>query len=537
MLLPSFGFEPAFSRYELTLDHWLALGSQPEFWSGLWLSGSSGIIATLLSYWFASSLLVLCYHRSWFQRFQSAITPILSIPHAAITIGLLFLLSPSGWLIRFISPWLSGWDRPPNLLTTQDPYGITLILALVVKEMPYLLFALLAAISQLNPNAHITTARVLGYDRTSAWHFVVLPRLYELIRLPIFIVLAFNLTVVDVASIIGPNTPSTLAVTLLRWFNDPSLSMRGLASAAAIALTMVVLGVMIGWHLAAKTLISYRHYEALRGDRKTPFRWLTTVGAIGAACTIVMTALTLLILPLWAFAKRWRFPDTFPSTWTFDNISRASRSLIELSTQSLTLAFTSTTIALVLSLILLEKERHTDLSRSHTQRLLYIPIILPQVTLLFGVQVSLLWLNLNGTWYSVAALHTFYSLPYVYLTLKSPYLAYDQAYLDQANRLKPLKWRNFFMIKLAMLKAPLFATFAIGFSVSMAQYLPTLMAGEGRITTLTTEAVTRAASGDRKLVSIMALMQAIMPLCIFALAMLLPRYWTPIRLTIRKRMC
>ncbi len=537
VLLPSFGVEPAFGRYALNLSHWHALGLEQEFWSGLWLSISSGFLATLMAYWFASSLLVSCYHRPWFQRLQSFITPILSIPHAAMTIGLLFLLAPSGWLARWFSPWLTGWDRPPNLLTTQDPFGISLILALVIKEMPYLLFALLAAVTQLQPNQHIDTARLLGYQRTTAWHFIVLPRLYPLIRLPIFIVLAFNLTVVDVAMIIGPNTPSTLAVTLLRWFNDPSLAMGGIASAAAIALALAVVITMLVWHGLAKSMIALRHRQSLVGKRCSETQLITHVGTAGAYITLALSLLTLLILPLWAFTRRWRFPDSLPSTWTSDNITRASRSLIELGGQSLSLALVSTTLALAITLVFLERSRPQKAFGHLVDKLMYVPIILPQITLLFGVQVGLLWLNLHGTWWSVVALHTLYVAPYVYLTLKGPYLAYDQRYVEQANRLRQTPLRNYVGIKLAMLKAPLWATFAIGFSVSIAQYLPTLMAGEGRITTLTTEAVSRAASGDRKLVSVLALVQSLLPLMVFLMAMVIPKYWTPVRLSLRKRLC
>ena len=157
----------------------------------------------------------------------------MAIPHAAIAIGLLFLLSPSGWLVRLFSPWLTGFDRPPNWITVQDPYGVSLILALVIKEMPYLLYVMLATMKSIKARESLQVGQALGYSRFTLWRKVLIPQLYPIIRLPIFIVIAFSLTVVDLALVIGPNTPSTLAVTLLRWFNDPDLSMRLMASAGA----------------------------------------------------------------------------------------------------------------------------------------------------------------------------------------------------------------------------------------------------------------------------------------------------------------
>jgi ABC-type uncharacterized transport system, permease component len=44
---------------------------------------------------------------------------------------------------------------------------------------------------------------------------VILPILYGQLRLPIYAVLAFSLSVVDMALILGPTTPPTLATLLL----------------------------------------------------------------------------------------------------------------------------------------------------------------------------------------------------------------------------------------------------------------------------------------------------------------------------------
>ena len=536
VVLPSFGYDPALGQLDFHGQHWQQLFHQPEFWSGLRLSLGSGLLATLFAYWFASSLIMVSFDKPWFTRLQAAITPILSIPHASITIGALFLLAPSGWLVRIISPWLTGFERPPNWLTVQDPNGLALIIALVIKEMPYLMFAMAAALTQLQPDKTLQAARLLGYERLTAWHFTLLPQVFRLMRLPIFMVLAFNMTVVDVATIIGPNTPSTLAVTLLRWFNDPTLLLRGQASAAALVLALMVLLCILVWLLVYRVIHHWRQLHAMSGGRSSWLRYWTLTGATGAAFTLCLTILSLVVLPIWAFAQRWRFPDTWPASWTLDNLSRAGDRLVSLSAASFSLALCSALIGLILALLLLEHERKYQRSDG-TVIILFSLVLLPQVTLLFGIQVGLLFLNWNGNWFSVLGLHVLYSLPYVYLTLKAPYLAFNEAYLQQANRLRATPLRNFILIKLALLKAPIAASLAIGFSVSVAQYLPTLLAGEGRINTLTTEAVARAASGDRKLVSVLALAQAILPLICFMLATMIPRYWTTGRLALRRQFC
>ena len=74
-----------------------------------------------------------------------------------------------------------------------------------------------------------------------------------------------------------------------------------------------------------------------------------------------------------------------------------------------------------------------------------------------------------------------------------------------------------------MLLRPILLAAAVGFSVSIALYLPTLFAGAGKFATLATEAVAANAGADRRLVGVYGFLQAALPLAGFALALLLPR--------------
>lgn len=542
-LLPAFQYFPPLSEHQMAFTPWQNLFAQGEFYASLKLTLITGILAPIISLWLALSLLAWGYERAFFKKFEALLSPLLAIPHAAIAIGLLFLLSPSGWLVRLFSPWLTGFDRPPNWISVQDPYGLSLIFALVIKEMPYLLFVMLATMKSIQARESLQVCQSLGYSRYTAWRKVLIPQLYPLIRLPIFIVITFSLTVVDLALVIGPNTPSTLAVTLFRWFNDPDLSMRFMASAGAVFLMLSIALVLGGWEMAHHLLSKITRTERSNGKRHGVTDSLLVVGRILGLVTLLSGFVALLLLPVWSLAKRWRFPDALPSQWTFDNLERAAPLLITLTSNTLIIALSATLIACLVSLLMLETKRliATGANQRNNIRaqhhafdwLIYVPILLPQIGFLFGLHVLLIYLDLNGALSAIIALHLMYVLPYVYLTLKGPYLAYEEEYLRQANRLSHKPWRNYVLIKLAMLKPAIFTAFAIGFSVSIAQYLPTLIAGEGRYSTLTTEAVAQAASGDRKQVGSMALLQAAFPILVFWLALTLPPRWTKWRLALK----
>ena len=73
-------------------------------------------------------------------------------------------------------------------------------------------------------------------------------------------------------------------------------------------------------------------------------------------------------------------------------------------------------------------------------------------------------------------------------------------------------------VKWPPLRAALASAMAVGFAVSVAQYLPTLFVGAGRFATVTTEAVTLASGAQRSLTSAYAWLQWLLPVIGFALA-------------------
>ena len=140
------------------------------------------------------------------------------------------------------------------------------------------------------------------------------------------------------------------------------------------------------------------------------------------------------------------------------------------------------------------------------------------------MQVLLVWAGLDGGWLALIWTHLLFVLPYVFLTLADPYRSLDPRYARSALALGRSPWVVWARIKLAMLLRPLLIALAVGFAVSVAQYVPTLFAGGGRFSTLTTEALTLAAGGNRRVVGLFGLALAALPLLGFALALALPAW-------------
>ena len=521
-LLPAFGWLPVVGAADFSLEPWRVLWAAPGLGRSLALTLWTGFAATSLSLLLALALLATCYDAAWLGRIRQMLAPLLAVPHAALAFGLAFLIAPSGWLARWFSPWATGWERPPDFagFGPQDPWGLSLILALLLKQAPYLLFMGLGGLSRLPAEPWSAAARSLGYGPIATFLKAILPALYPLLRLPVFAALAFSLTVVDVALIIGPSTPPTLAVQALRWFNDPELTWRLPAAAAALLLTLLVVVSLAVWECAIRLLGRLSRSWLVGGWRGGMGGVARRIALGGGGLTFAWAALSMGSMLLWSFAHQWPFPLAWPERWTPDNWIGQTGNLADMTGATLTVGMAATALALGLSIACLEHEAHlkpTFFGRSLW--LLYLPLLAPQIGFLFGIQVLLVWGGLDGSWTTLVWTHLLFVLPYVFLSLADPWRAFDARYEQTALALGANRARAFWRIKLPMLWGPVAVAAAVGFSVSVAQYLPTVLAGAGRHATITTEAVTLASGANRRIIGVFAIMQAALPLLGFAAAL------------------
>ncbi len=523
--LPAFGYLPALGGEEIGLAPWMALIDYPGIASSLRLTLVSGLLAGVASFLLAVGFVAACHNTPAFGYLRRLLAPLLAMPHVALAIGLAFLIAPSGWFARLISPWLTGWDRPPDVAIVQDPYGLALALGLALKELPFLLLMILGAMGQSRATQRLAVARSLGYGATLAWIKTMLPAIYPQIRLPVYAVLAFSLSVVDMALILGPATPPTLAPLVLRWFNDPDLQMRFMAAAGACLQFGIVAGAIGLWYGLERLAVRLARPWIAAGRRGGGGGLLRFASGGTVMLAVSAALLSVISLAIWSLARRWRFPDALPGTWTMDNWMQHFWSLSHPATTTLTVGVASTAVALALAVGCLEYECRAGI-RPTTRALwlLYTPLLVPQIAFLFGIQVLLVAGRLDGRWIALTWSHLLFVLPYVFLALSDPWRKLDDRYARTAACLGASPARVFWRIKVPMLLRPILFAGAVGFSVSVAQYLPTLFAGAGRLSSLTTEAVGLAAGADRRIVGVYAFAQMALPLLGFAVALTVPAF-------------
>ncbi len=518
----AFGILPALGQNMFSLEPWGELQNMPGFGTSLRLTLVTGLGSTVLSLVLATGFCAAVHARMNPSAGARMLTPFLAIPHAAMAVGLAFVLAPSGWIARMVAP-LAGWDRPPDFATVNDGWGLALMLGLMVKEVPFLLLVILSALSQIPVAGHMAAGRALGYGRGIVWIKIIMPQVWPLIRLPVWVVLAYALSVVDMAIILGPSNPPTLAVAVTRWFTDPDPTMILPASAGAILQAVFVgLGVVLLMVIetAGKRLGRWWIRRGGRGLSAEPGLWVASaaVMALMAAGLLAMVSLV-----VWSLAWRWSFPQILPESWSLKPWGAAQDGWMRALMNTLLLAGATVGLSLALAIAWLEGEDRASRTRAPwAEALIYLPLLIPQIGFLYGLNVGFLQIGLSGGIWAVVWAQALFVFPYVMIALSDPWRALDPRMIRAAAALGSGPGRRLWAVKLPVLLRPILTAAAIGVAVSVAQYLPTLFMGAGRVATLTTDAVTLSSGSDRRVTGVYATLQAGLPFAAYLAAFIIP---------------
>jgi len=511
---------------------WQALWADPQTGRAWGMTLWTGLASTALAWITVAHVLASGFIRQQLGRWLAHLPALLATPHAAMAIGLVLWLSPSGWALRLVSPGLTGFDAPPPWFTTQDPWGLGLILALWLKEVPFLLWVAATQMQREDLRrrwqAEYALAQTLGRTPAQAFAQIVWPQLAPRLRWPLLAVLAYGLTVVDMALIIGPATPPTLAVLAWQWLSDADLltQSQGVAAAGWLTSTVLVVGVLM--------VVGSRVFSALR---KFASRGLLLQTAEDRAVVVLARRLPLPSNAMWTtilttygavwFALTvgsvsgvWPFPQVWPELWTLGAWQQVASSAHTVWT-TLGLGVASASVCLLWSVAWLELAPRRW--QQALQPWFLLPLVLPSVLWVVGLYSLALHTRLEGQWLGLSLAHAVMVLPYVLLALVPAYQAVDPRQAALVASLGHGRWVYLWRVKWPLLKRAIASAWAVGFAVSVAQYLPTLYVGAGRFATVTTEAVTLAAGAQRSLMSAYAALQMLLPIAAFGLAAWLGR--------------
>ncbi|MCW8996939.1 MAG: thiamine ABC transporter permease, partial [Psychromonas sp.] len=342
LLLCAFGFIPIIGQYHFSLTGFYQLAEWPGIMQSLLLTLFITLSSTFLATVFAFSILQSCWHGRWWHKLENLLAPILALPHVAFSIGFAFLFTPSGFITRLLNLFcteqlLINW----SLINNQ--YGLGQILGLTIKEIPFLLFMSIPLLKQLNLRLTLQTAQSLGYSQAQIWQKIIFPQWLPKIRFSLFAVMAYNLSVVDVSLVIGPNQPPTLPVLIWRWLNDADLLTLAKASAGAFLLLVICLFLVYLIRFSEWLIVSKFQNWQISGRYSLP-----VAGQSAILFTYSISIASIFILLIWSFAQRWPYPTILPSDWSVHFWQQEWSYLWNIMTTSIGLALASASLALLL---------------------------------------------------------------------------------------------------------------------------------------------------------------------------------------------
>jgi len=492
---------------------WAALFTHPQIFPALALSLTTGsasmILSTLLAFLIVAGLHRVTALQTWMGGF-------LAVPHLAFAVGFSFLIMPSGLLARVVGVF-GDWAAPPQWITTQDPLGLSLIVALVLKEVPFVTWLTVGLMARRDVSqmleAQSRIGHSLGHGAASLWLRVFIPQILPRMRWPLLIVWIYGASVVDMAIAIGPTQPPPLAVIIWSDLNSADQAINARGSVGAVFLTLVLAALAVLFAGLTRLLKPTFRSFLVSGPSVEAVPVRSARGLLMAIAAVYL--IVIMLLAIMSFGSLWPFPDLWPSQFqvmAWEHLWDAPEPLFN----SLTLALGSMITALFLAILWFE-----EVSARFDRYLLAAAVValaLPSLLIAEGQYLVFLKSGLNGTWWGVYLAHLSPVFAYVFIVLSGPYRAFDPRYRSVSLGLNTNNWRFWTAIKLPIMKPALTAAAAVGIGVSIAQFESTQLIASGRLSTLNLEAVTLSSGGNRQLLAMYSLLLMIIPFCAFLAA-------------------
>lgn len=229
----------------LSLAHWQALFADPQLPQALLATLVSTTIAALGALTIALLVIMALWPGPKWLRMCARLPWLLAIPHVAFATSALLLFAEGG-LVYQVFPFLT----PP-----MDKLGIGLGLTLAVKESAFLLWILAAVLSEKRLLQQVIVLDSLGYSRWQCLNWLLLPSVAPALAMAMLAIVAWSLSVVDVAIILGPGNPPTLAVISWQWLTQGGIDQQTKGALASLLLMLL---------LAAYVLLGYLLWRAWR---------------------------------------------------------------------------------------------------------------------------------------------------------------------------------------------------------------------------------------------------------------------------------
>ena len=509
--LPSFNYLPILGKGEISLNFFYISMNIPGIYKSILLSLFTGLVSTALALFFSQVILLYFFKTKIYNYLKILISPLIALPHITMAIGLIFLLSPSGLFLRSVSPWLTGFDRPPNTYIFPDEYGFLLILGLMLKEIPFLVLVSLSALREFSSTKFFDLGKSFQHSSFSTWFILIFPIIYKKIRLVVFIIIAFSSSVVDMSLLLAPSTPSTLSVRILQIFQSSDMDSFFIASNLSLIQLFIIIILLIVWIFFEKIIKLKFFYIFFIKITSFKSEFLKITILCFSVILFLLSFMGIICSILWGFSENWYFPNFFPNDLNIENFLNfyyQNKSLILI---SIFIPLMVSLLSISLIILWVELLDYLNITKTQFEWIIFTPLFIPQISFLIGMQSFIVFINFNSFLIPLIFVQLFYVIPYCFIILAPALREVKPDYIKVASSLGKNRIDRLFKIKIPLVLPSLLTSFAIGMIVSFSLYVPVYFIGAGRVTTLTVEALNLALSGSKQDLGIATFFQIIFP--------------------------
>ena len=227
----SFGVIPAFNLTKPTLNYYKEVLSSSQMKSSilfsLYIAFTSSLFAVVIGT-LICVIIVMNKKTKWF--YEKLIEIPVVVPHIVVAIFILNIFSKSGLMARILAALgiISSQEQFLNLI--YDKYGIGIILAYLWKEIPFIIYFVLAIMSNINDSLG-EAAINLGANKYETFKRVTLPLCRNTIFSGFLIIFVFAIGAYEIPQLLGPTLPKALPVLSYIQYIHPNLQNRPYAMA------------------------------------------------------------------------------------------------------------------------------------------------------------------------------------------------------------------------------------------------------------------------------------------------------------------
>ena len=230
-IIQSFGVIPAFGLETPTLDYYKEILTRPDTLQSLRYSLYIAFVSAFFATVTGTLLCAVFVNR---KRTKGGIMRIIQlpiiVPHVVVALFVVNILSQNGILARICAQFGLIAEQQQFPMFLYDSNGVGIILAYLWKEIPFIVYFVIALMANINGNLGEAAVN-LGANKFQAFFKVTLPLCMNTILSGFLIVFVFALGAYELPHILGATTPKALPELAYIEYTKPDLLARPYAMA------------------------------------------------------------------------------------------------------------------------------------------------------------------------------------------------------------------------------------------------------------------------------------------------------------------